>query len=303
MVRTNRPRRRFAQHFLAASWARKVVDAIAPRPGDVFVEIGPGTGAITLPLAERGLPILAVELDRDLTAALASRVPSNVTMVSGDFLQTDIVALVKGLAPQVPAGATEWPGLKTRPSMGGPSGDGPGLRPGPPPRYRLVGNLPYNITTPILERLIDIQRRTSFFEDATIMVQREVADRLAARAGTKAYGALSVMVQRRASVARVLDLPPGAFNPPPKVRSSVVRLHFDVSAPALDEAAFERLVKALFSQRRKTLANALRRAHPGGPAALAQSGFDPRRRPETLQVPEITRLATLIASPEPPPVI
>ena len=270
-----RPRKRFGQHFLAAAWARKVVDAIEVKPGDVFLEIGPGTGALTLPLAATGAPILAVDIDRDLVARLSDHVPPSVTLLSADVLDVDVVAYLSGMAPQRPpaAGATT-----TR-------------------RYRVVGNLPYNVATPIMMRLIDISRHQHFFADATIMVQREVADRLLARPGTKAYGALTVLATVHTRISRLLDLPPGAFSPPPKVRSSVIRLEFGAPAVRIvDEPLFHRLVKALFSARRKTLANALKRFDPLAPAVLALSGLDGRRRPETLQVTEIARLVELFAS-------
>lgn len=280
----HRPRKRFGQHFLAPGWSRKVVDAIARVPGDVFVEIGPGTGAITMPLAAEGSPVLAVEVDRDLAADLAARVPRNVTLVTGSFLDVDIVPLLTGLEPQLTLEAA--------------------MAPRPARRFRIVGNLPYNLSTPLLVRLIELHRRTALFSDATVMLQREVADRLSARAGTKDYGSLTVMVQLYAQVSRLLELPPGAFSPPPKVRSSLVRLGFGPpAAKVADDREFERLVKALFSQRRKTLGNALKRYDPTGPAVLALAGFDPRRRPETLQVTEIARLAELFAAVRRPAVL
>lgn len=270
-------RKRFGQHFLASSWARKVVAAIEPRPGDVFLEIGPGTGALTVPLAETGAPILAIEIDRDLVAGLAPLVPRNVTVMAGDFLKTDATAFLTGLQPQQPAG--------------------PRRSDTPPPRFRVVGNLPYNLASPILMRLIDHARQRRLFADATVMVQREVANRLLARPGTKDYGTLTVLVGLHATVTRLLDLPPGAFSPPPKVHSSVIRLTFgDPACPVSDEAAFERLTKALFSQRRKTILNAMRRYDPLGPAAVTALGLDPRRRPETLQLGEIARLVQLLAA-------
>ena len=136
------------------------------------------------------------------------------------------------------------------------------------------------------------------------MVQREVADRLVARPGTKAYGVLTILMSVHARVSRVLDLPPGAFTPPPKVRSTVVRLEFGPPAVRLRDAeGFERLVKTMFSQRRKTLANALKAIDPTAPAVLALAGIDSKRRPETLQVQEIARLAELFASVKQPPVL
>jgi 16S rRNA (adenine1518-N6/adenine1519-N6)-dimethyltransferase len=168
----------------------------------------------------------------------------------------------------------------------------------------VVGNLPYNVATPILLRLVDTHRRHAFFADATVMVQREVADRLLARPGSKAYGALSIAAAVHARATRLLDLPPGAFTPPPRVRSSLIRLEFGPPSVRLaDEALFHDLVRALFSQRRKTLKNALVRFDRHGPAVLALSGLDGRRRPETLQVSEIARLAELLAPVRRPPVL
>src|SRR5262249_3984688 len=133
----------------------------------------------------------------------------------------------------------------------------------PPRRFRIVGNLPYNLTTPILFRFIEWHRRHAMFADATLMMQREVADRLVARPGTRDYGVLGISAQVHMSISRLLDLPPGAFSPPPKVRSSVIRLGFGPPAVRIvDEELFDGLLRALFSQRRKTLANALKRFDP-----------------------------------------
>ncbi|HUF48146.1 MAG TPA: 16S rRNA (adenine(1518)-N(6)/adenine(1519)-N(6))-dimethyltransferase RsmA [Vicinamibacterales bacterium] len=278
----HRPRKRFGQHFLAPAWAQKVVRAIDPQPGDVFLEIGPGTGALTLPLAATGAPVLAVEIDRDLVAHLSERVPAHVTLLSGDARELDVVAYLSGLSPQTPP----VPGVMVR------------------KRYRVVGNLPYNIATPILLRLIEIDRQHRFFADATLMVQHEVADRLVARAGTKAYGALTIAAAVRTRITRLLNLPPGAFRPAPRVRSTVVRVEFGVSVVRIpDEVLFERLVRALFSARRKTLANALKQFDATAPAVLALAGLDGRRRPETLQVAEIARLADLFATVRRAPVL
>ena len=264
----HRPRKRFGQHFLAPAWAQKIVTAIAPAAGDVFLEIGPGTGALTLPLAATGVPILAVEVDRDLVAALAARVPPNVTIIGGDILETDVVPFLYGLESQRPAR-----------------------------RVRVVGNLPYNLTSPILFRLATLQEQHAVFFDATLMVQREVADRLAARPGTRDYGVLTVTMQLVGRLERLMNLPPGAFKPAPKVHSSVVRLEFGpppvrVANPAL----FHRVVKAAFGQRRKTLANALKGLvrHPA--EALKAAGIDPRRRAETLGLAELARLTDVCAA-------
>jgi 16S rRNA (adenine1518-N6/adenine1519-N6)-dimethyltransferase len=295
LTRPARPRKRFGQHFLAPGWARQVVGAIDPAPGDVFLEIGPGRGALTLPLADSGAPILAVEIDRDLVADLVRHVPGNVTVMSGDILRVDVVAFLSGLEPQQPAA-----GAGVRP------GSDPHLpaRLSPARRFRVVGNLPYNISAPILFRLLDFHRRLGFFADATVMLQREVAARLLAEPGTREYGVLSVMLGAHATVSRLLDLPPGAFAPAPKVHSTVVRIAFGTSPIRLsDEAVFERLVKTMFQQRRKTLANALKPLHKKAGEIIAVAGLDGRRRPETLQVTEIARLAEQFASASRPAVL
>jgi len=280
----HRPRKRFAQHFLAPQWAAKVVAAIAPQPGDVFLEIGPGAGALTLPLAARGVPILGVEIDRDLVADLAARAPKNVTIVSGNFLKSDVLPFLSGLEPQhVPGGA-------------------PADR--PRRRVRVIGNLPYNLSTPILFRLVELQQQHGAFADATVMLQREVADRLVAVAGTKAYGVLTIMLALHARITRVLDLPPGAFRPAPKVRSAVVRLEFRPSPVRINDVALlERVVKRAFGQRRKTLTNALAGLVKDPRAVVEAAGIDPRRRPETLDLPELARLVDRIAGTPQPPVL
>jgi 16S rRNA (adenine1518-N6/adenine1519-N6)-dimethyltransferase len=276
-ARPPRARRRFGQHFLAPQWAERVLTAIHPVPGDVFLEIGPGRGALTMPLAKTGAPILAVEIDRDLSEALRTRVPPNVTLLTGDILSLDVVPYLGGLQPQRPAGFTADEDVRRR--------------------VRIAGNLPYNISSPLLFWMIERAQRDAVFMDATIMLQREVADRLVARPGTKDYGVLTVLVRRHAAISRLLDLPPAAFTPAPKVRSSVVRLTFHPPSPAVrNEFEFPRMVKALFSQRRKMLSNALRHFDPAGPEVLARSGLDGRRRPETLQLEELTQLADLFAS-------
>src|SRR4029450_4844889 len=157
LTSSRRPRKRFGQHFLSPGWARQVVAAIDPAPGDVFLEIGPGRGALTLPLADSGAPILAVEIDRDLVADLVPHVPSNVTVLSGDILEVDVIAFLSGLEPQQPAAA--------------PAGHRPARR------FRVVGNLPYNISAPLLFRLLEFHRRLGFFADATVMVPRGGAGR------------------------------------------------------------------------------------------------------------------------------
>ncbi|MCC7008887.1 MAG: ribosomal RNA small subunit methyltransferase A [Acidobacteria bacterium] len=279
-----RPIKRLGQHFLSPAWAAKVVDAIAPQPGDVFLEIGSGTGALTRPLAARGVPIVAIEIDKRLASDLARDAPPNVTVWSGDILEMNVVPLLLGLRPQRPPGA--------------PTVDGPG------PRFRIAGNLPYYIASPILFRLVDLYREHRLFHDATVMVQREVADRLLARPRSKDYGVLTILLSLHSRITRLLDLPPGAFTPAPKVRSSVVRLEFGPpSVRIVNERMFEQVVKAMFSKRRKTLANALKACSPTAPAALAQAGVDPRRRAETLSLDEIARIVEAIAVAGRPPVL
>jgi 16S rRNA (adenine1518-N6/adenine1519-N6)-dimethyltransferase len=267
-------RQRLGQHFLAPAWASRLIDAIAPRPGDVFLEIGPGSGALTLPLAATGVPILAVDLDRRLVDDLARRVPSNVTVMHGDMLTTDVVPFLTGLVPS-----------------GGP---GAGAL---PRRFRVAGNLPYSVASPLLFRLVESYRRDRLFADATVMLQREVADRLLARPGTKTYGGLTLLIGAYATPVRLLDLPPGAFSPPPKVKSTVLQLTFhDPVARIVDERLFERLVKQMFGHRRKTLGNALKGFSPSIEGVLAASGLNLRRRPETLELAEIAALVERLAS-------
>lgn len=278
-----RPRKRFAQHFLEPAWAAKLVEALAPRPGDAFLEIGPGRGALTRPLAETGAPIVAIEIDRDLVAHLADELPRNVTVVAGDFLEVDVLPILFGLLPQ-------------RPATGSAPSDGPAAW-----RLRVVGNLPYNVTTPILFRLLALQKESGAFADASLMMQREVADRLVARPGTKDYGVLSILVPLEAEVRRLMALPPGAFRPAPRVRSAVVGLQFRPSeVPIVDAALFEAMVRRMFMRRRKTVLNALRpfaaELGASAEAGLAIAGVKPSRRPETLQLTELSRLVAFFAS-------
>ncbi|MEX2273509.1 MAG: 16S rRNA (adenine(1518)-N(6)/adenine(1519)-N(6))-dimethyltransferase RsmA [Vicinamibacterales bacterium] len=282
----HRPRKRFGQHFLEDAWARKVVDAINPQPGDVFLEIGPGEGALTIPLAARGVPIVAVEIDRDLSRRLAERAPASVIIVTGDILETDVVPFLTGIRQQVPAHQAR------------------GAEPPAPVRYRVAANLPYNVSTPVLFKLFAIQRRDGLFFDATLMLQQELADRLAAGAGSRESGVLGIMAALEADVKRVLRLPPGAFRPPPKVNSAVVQLTFRRHGLRIpDEDLFERMVQALFNQRRKTILNALKSFDRTAGAVLALAGIDPRRRAETLQLTELARLAELFSSVKNPPVL
>src|SRR5688572_491883 len=270
-----KPRKRFAQHFLEAAWVTKLVAAAAITADDSVVEIGPGRGAITRPLAEQCKQLLAIEVDRDLAADLEANKPPNVTVVTGDVLSVDLVPIL-----------TEW--------LGEP--------PGPSNQFRVVGNLPYNISSPILFRLIELAGRTGGVQDALLMLQKEVADRLVASVGTGDYGVLTVLTTLHADVKRVLSLPPGAFRPPPKVHSAVVRLAFRPPKVQIDDPdAFVRMVRTTFTQRRKTVGNALKafasETGKDGGAALRQVGIDPKRRPETLLLAEFAAVSNALTKP------
>jgi 16S rRNA (adenine1518-N6/adenine1519-N6)-dimethyltransferase len=254
-------RKRYGQHFLEPAWVVKVLAAIAPAADDEFIEIGPGRAALTAPLTAAAKAVTAFEIDRDLAAALSATAPPNLTVVEGDFLESDWL-------------------LKNRPAH----------------PLRVAGNLPYNVASPILFRLIDIYDSGIPLADATVMLQREVADRLLARPSTKEYGVLSILVRLSADVDRLLNLPAGAFRPAPKVLSALVRLRFHSPHPKpQDRQLFVRMVQAIFTRRRKTLENALLAFRPGErpaiAAALQQAGIDGTRRPETLDIPELVRLS------------
>ena len=260
-----RARKRFGQHFLEPAWVARLIAAVAPASDETFIEIGPGRGALTAPLAEHAGKVIAVELDRDLAATLAPRVPPNVRLVQANFLDVNLPQLLQGEHTPV----------------------------------RVVGNLPYNVASPILFRLLDTADEGRLLRDATLMVQREVADRIVAAPGGGDYGALSIQVQLVADVERVLSLPPGAFRPPPKVHSAVVQLRF--RPPRVDVGSrdvFERVVRGLFLQRRKTLANALKPvAASFGHSSLdvlRKAGLDGGRRPETLSLEDIARLSQAV---------
>jgi 16S rRNA (adenine1518-N6/adenine1519-N6)-dimethyltransferase len=265
-------RKRFGQHFLEPAWVGKLVATIAPQPTDVFIEIGPGRGAITEPLAARAAKVVAVEVDRDLAAALEARGLPNVTVVNADVLEVDLVSLVTTTL-------------------------------GRPARSRIAGNLPYNISSPILFRLLNASA-SGVFEDAYLMLQKEVADRLVATPGTGDYGVLTLSTMLRADVTRVLSLPPGAFRPAPSVHSAVVRLQFRPPPPEVADADLVvAIVRSVFTQRRKTIANALApfatSRHASPKDLLREAGIDPQVRPENLHLADYARLsrACAIVSP------
>ncbi len=252
----HRARKRFSQNFLHdAHYIERIVAAIDPRPGDRIVEIGPGLGALTALLIERAAAITAVEIDRDLAARLRSRfTPQQLALVEGDALALDWAALA----------ATD-----TRP-------------------LRIVGNLPYHISTPLLFALLPI---ATHVRDQHFMLQKEVVDRMVAEPGGRQYGRLSVMLQFRYRVLRLFVVPAGAFSPAPQVSSAIVRLvprPVD-ELPAIDAGVFARVVTAAFGQRRKTLRNAL--ADVLDEAAIRACRIDPGARAETLPVAAFVALA------------
>jgi 16S rRNA (adenine1518-N6/adenine1519-N6)-dimethyltransferase len=228
-----------------------VVECIDPRPGDVMLEIGPGTGLLTDALVAALGHLHVVEIDRELAAALRQRFePGQLAVHEADALEFDFAALPSGL--------------------------------------RVVGNLPYNVSTPILFALAAVADR---LRDGTFMLQKEVIDRMVARPDTPDYGRLSVMLQYRFAMDSLLRVPPGAFTPPPKVDSAIVHMvPLPQSRPrARDDALFARVVASAFSQRRKTLRNAAR-AHVDA-EGFERAGIDPGRRGETLGVAEFIALA------------
>jgi 16S rRNA (adenine1518-N6/adenine1519-N6)-dimethyltransferase len=263
--RLPRARKRFGQHFLEPAWVARLIEAMRPEPGDVFLEIGPGRGALTIPLASRVARIVAVEIDRDLAAALPARLPASVRVVQGDFLDADLQDLLRG----------------------------------EPHPVRVVGNLPYNVSSPILFKVLQGAGEGRVFSDATVMLQKEVADRLAATPGSADYGALAIQASLSADVQRLLTLPPGAFRPPPKVTSAVVRLAFRPPAVDVgDPKVFERVVRGVFLQRRKTLQNALKPVADslGRSAAdlIERAGVDGSRRPGMLTLAEMAALSRAV---------
>ncbi|HET8764317.1 MAG TPA: 16S rRNA (adenine(1518)-N(6)/adenine(1519)-N(6))-dimethyltransferase RsmA [Rhodanobacter sp.] len=253
-----RPKKSFGQHFLHDTrYVDDIVRAIAPRPGDVLIEIGPGEGALTQPLLAAAGTLTAIELDTDLIPALTARAAAvgALTIIQADVLKVDFGALAR--------------------ERGG-------------ARLRIAGNLPYYISSPILFHCI---AHAAAIHDMHFMLQKEVVDRMAAAPGSKVYGRLSVMLQLACHVVPLFEVPPAAFRPPPKVDSAVVRLvpRAAHELPDVDADALQQVVKAAFGQRRKTLANALRGVLDAG--AIRAVGIDPQARAETLAPADFVRLA------------
>jgi 16S rRNA (adenine1518-N6/adenine1519-N6)-dimethyltransferase len=255
-------RRRFGQHFLVQpSIAERIVALAELRGDETVVEIGPGRGALTGLLATRCRRLVLVEVDRDLAAALRARFAdaAHVELHEGDILRIDLAALL---------------------------GDGPAT---------VVANLPYNISTPVLMRLLGTPER---FERLVLMLQREVADRLCAPPGDRTYGALSVVVQAVADARVALRVPPTAFAPPPKVASAVVVVtpRRPVPLDAARRRALRGVVRTAFARRRKQLVNVVAPLTAEPRAALAALGLDPRARPETLAPADFVRLADALGA-------
>lgn len=245
-------RKRFGQHFLhdPAVLAR-IVAAVDPRPGDNLVEIGPGRGALTELLLARTGRLHAIEIDRDLTAALRDRFGDALELIENDALEVDYAAL-----------AAEGP-------------------------LRLVGNLPYNISSPLLFTLFACDAPLA---DMHFMLQREVVERITAAPGSRDYGRLSATVAARADAETLFTVGPGAFKPPPRVNSAVVRLRpRSAPFPLTDLSAYDRVVTAAFGQRRKTLRNAL--ADLLDAEAIVAAGVDPGVRAERVTPAQFAALA------------
>ena len=249
------------QHFLhERGVVDKLVMAIDPRPGDRIVEIGPGQGALTFPLLDRHGALTAIEFDRDLLEPLTAAATSHgeLTLINSDVMNVDFTALAAGTP------------------------------------FRLVGNLPYNLSSPILFHALD---HAAVVRDMHFMLQKEVVDRMAAGPGSKVYGRLSVMLQAYCTVTALFKVAPGAFRPPPKVDSAVVRLvpHPPEQVGIDDPRRFADIVRAAFGQRRKTLRNALSSVCTADD--IVRAGVDPQSRAEQLAVADFIALANLAVEP------
>lgn len=254
-MKDHQARKRFGQHFLHdRNVIGRIVSALAPKANDLIVEIGPGKGALTHALLNQVAHLHAVEFDRDLVARLQAEIPTQrVTLHQADALKFDFCPLAT-----------------------------------PDRQLRIIGNLPYNISTPLLFHLLE---QASCIQDMLFMLQKEVVQRLGAAPGGKDYGRLSVMIQYRCTVEKLFNVAPGAFTPPPRVDSSMVRLVPHARPPVVvnDTELFAQLVKAAFTSRRKVLRNTLKGMVT--PETMAALGVDAGRRAETLSLAEFAALS------------
>jgi len=257
---SHRARRRFGQHFLAdPSYIARLVRAIDPQEDNRIVEVGPGLGALTEPLLRRVNTLHVIEIDRDIVARLSSRFSTDRLLIhQGDALEFDFSSLG--------------------------------------PQLRVVGNLPYNISSPLLFHVAD---HMAAVRDCHFMLQKEVVDRLAAAPGSKIYGRLSVMIQYRFNAEKLFNVPAGAFRPAPQVESAFVRLtpYAQLPWPARDEQLLSAIVNRAFTLRRKTLRNALTDFVDAD--QLRDLSIDPGLRPEQLPVEAFVRIANAVAARPP----
>ncbi|HXK09978.1 MAG TPA: 16S rRNA (adenine(1518)-N(6)/adenine(1519)-N(6))-dimethyltransferase RsmA [Vicinamibacteria bacterium] len=244
--------RRLGQHFLRSASVERLLGVIAPAPEDVFLEIGPGRGALTLPLAARCARVVAVEIDGLLARGLRDRAPANVEIVHADALATDLLALAPGGS-------------------------------------RLAGNLPYAVSSPLLRRFLALR---GHMRDLHVMLQEEVAERIASPPGSRAYGILSVLYALWTDADIPARFPPGAFVPPPKVASAVLRARFRESprATVADLEAFELFLRTAFARRRRTLENNLSDSYPYLKEYFRSLNVEGSRRAETLSVVELAAI-------------
>ena len=264
---TIQAKKHLGQHFLEKQWVDKLIDEINPSQDETFFEIGAGSGALTVNLANRVEKIVAVEIDRNLASDLKNRVPTNVTIIIEDFLALNLEKLFE---------------LKTV--------------------ARVVGNLPYNASIPILKKLIRCSLNGNRFKDANLMLQHEVAERITAKPGSSNWGPLAVTTQLYADVKQTLQIPSGAFRPMPRVRSTLLCLRFREPTQTLTNPnLFEQMVRALFTQRRKTALNALRPLTLKMKSAPAEEIFNraslnSKLRPEQLSLSELAELSEVLGA-------
>jgi 16S rRNA (adenine1518-N6/adenine1519-N6)-dimethyltransferase len=250
--------RRLGQHFLRPPSVERLLRVIAPAPDDVFLEIGPGAGALTLPLAARCARVVAVEIDGPLAQRLRDRVPANVDIVTGDALAADLRALV-------------------------------------PEGSRLAGNLPYSVSSPLLRRFLSLRGHV---RDLHVMLQDEVARRVASPPGSKEYGILSVLYALWTDAEIPATFPPGAFAPAPKVASAVLRARFreQPRAQVEDPEGFQGFLQTAFARRRKTLENNLEDSYPNLKEHFRFLNLRGSRRAETLSVVEFAAIWSAVRS-------